>query len=254
MKHNKLIFTTIMVILLSTFVACSPATAATFTVEVYGKQYTYSDLPALDMEIEARESLMTSYHAAAELLRAEGVPEDNSAIIAAQQEYMKVYDEIKPYYDAVAQLNEHWEQKHEEYPEAAYVWKYLKSLGYSDYVCGGILGNMMAEVGGQTLNLQPYAVSYEGAYYGVCQWSKKYYPEVWGASLEEQCYFLANNIREQFNSYGSNYVKGFTFNDFMSIDSPKKAAKAFSKVYERNSDGTKQREKNAQVAYEYFIS
>ena len=41
----------------------------------------------------------------------------------------------------------------DEYPEAYKIWHYLKKLGYNDYVCAGIMGNIMAECGGQTLNI-----------------------------------------------------------------------------------------------------
>ena len=36
---------------------------------------------------------------------------------------------------------------------AQQVWTYLKSYGYSDSVAAGIIGNMMRECGGDTLNL-----------------------------------------------------------------------------------------------------
>ena len=39
------------------------------------------------------------------------------------------------------------------YPTAEYVWAFLKKQGFSDTVAAGIMGNMMAEVGGQTLKL-----------------------------------------------------------------------------------------------------
>ena len=41
----------------------------------------------------------------------------------------------------------------DKYPEAYKIWHYLKKLGYNDYVCAGIMGNIMAECGGQTLNI-----------------------------------------------------------------------------------------------------
>ena len=42
-------------------------------------------------------------------------------------------------------------QKYNEYPVATEIWMFLKNCGYNDYVAAGILGNMMAEVGGNTL-------------------------------------------------------------------------------------------------------
>lgn len=52
-----------------------------------------------------------------------------------------------------------YRESYEKYPEATEVWMYLRyGLGYNEYVCAGILGNMMAEVGGGTLDLK-YATS-----------------------------------------------------------------------------------------------
>ena len=66
----------------------------------------------------------------------------------------------------------------------------MKNLGWNDYVCAGIMGNLMAETGGQTLDLDPKAYSSNKNYYGICQWSKKYYAEVHKKDLEFQCDFL----------------------------------------------------------------
>ena len=41
----------------------------------------------------------------------------------------------------------------------------MKELGWNDYVCAGIVGNLMAEVGGQTLNIDPQLGN---SYYGIC--------------------------------------------------------------------------------------
>ena len=40
-----------------------------------------------------------------------------------------------------------------KYSQATQVWNGLKALGLNDYVCAGIMGNIMAEVGGQTLDI-----------------------------------------------------------------------------------------------------
>ena len=47
--------------------------------------------------------------------------------------------------------NNIWAEKEAKYPVATYIWRYMKDLGWSDAVCAGIMGNMMAEVGGHTL-------------------------------------------------------------------------------------------------------
>lgn len=139
-------------------------------------------------------------------------------------------------------------QKEEEikYPEADYIWNYLKDLGYSDYVCAGILGNIMVEVGGNTLILDVLASNKN--YYGFCQWSRKYYPEVIGKSLEEQCDFLSSNIEYELNTFGCGYET------FLKKDSSRAAALSFSKGYERCGKNTYSlRQDCAEIAYNYFV-
>ena len=44
---------------------------------------------------------------------------------------------------------EKYEQKLREYPEATRVWYYMKDVfGWSDELCAGVMGNIMAEIGG----------------------------------------------------------------------------------------------------------
>lgn len=141
-----------------------------------------------------------------------------------------------------------------EYPIATEVWKYLKGLGYNDYVCAGIMGNLMAEVGGQTLNLHYnlYDDAYE--YYGICQWALKYCPEVADMRLEEQLDYLASNIEFNFTHYGFVYATDFTYQDFLNLDNEKEAALAFAKCYERCGSGSYyKRQENATKAYNYFV-
>ena len=86
------------------------------------------------------------------------------------------------------------------YPEATKVWTILQDYGYNDYVCAGIMGNLMVETGGNTLDLDPDLVYY--SYYGLCQWSYEYFPSVWYSSLEEQCEFLHDTIEYEINTFG----------------------------------------------------
>ena len=144
-----------------------------------------------------------------------------------------------------------WASKNAEYPAATQIWRYMKSLGWNDYVCAGIMGNIMAEVGGQTLNIR-YTLS-SGSYYGMCQWSRSY-SQVWGAGLETQCNFLRDTIKYEFDTYGSKYQKGFNFNSFLNMTDAQQAALAFAKAYERCGSGSYSvRQKNAIKAYNYFV-
>ena len=138
-----------------------------------------------------------------------------------------------------------------EYPAATYVWNYMKAQGWNDYVCAGIMGNLMAEVGGQTLNLNYSASS--SNYYGMCQWNRNY-KQVWGADLPTQCNFLRDTIKYEIDTYGFKYQKGFNFNSFLNMTNARQAALAFAKSYERCGSGSYEiRQRNAEKAYEYFV-
>lgn len=144
-----------------------------------------------------------------------------------------------------------WATKAAEYPAATQIWRYMKAQGWNDYVCAGIMGNLMAEVGGQTLDIR-YTLSSNG-YYGMCQWSRGY-SQVWGAGLETQCDFLRDTIKYEFDTYGFKYQKGFNFNSFLNMTDAQQAALAFAKSYERCGSGSYGvRQKNALKAYNYFV-
>ncbi len=136
----------------------------------------------------------------------------------------------------------------EEYKDAKFIWNYLKDLGYSNTICAGILGNIMVEVGGNTLDLQPFAR--DGDYYGMCQWKGEYYPEVTGATLEEQCNYLRDTIEYEIRVFSRYY----SYKDFLAIDNVREAALVFANSYERCSEKTYElRQDCAEVAYEYFV-
>jgi hypothetical protein len=140
------------------------------------------------------------------------------------------------------------EAQYKEYPTATTIWYRLKDAGFSDEVCAGILGNFMAEVGGQTLALNPYASS--RSYYGVAQWIT---PAVRGKDLNGQIDFLLSTMPYEFNTFGRNYYKGFNYDAFCNMTDSQQAALAFAKCYERCTSASHyQRQKNAIVAYNYF--
>ena len=144
-----------------------------------------------------------------------------------------------------------WATKSSEYPAATQIWRYMKAQGWNDYVCAGIMGNLMTEVGGQTLDIR-YSLSSSG-YYGMCQWNRGY-SQVWGAGLETQCDFLRDTIKYEFDTYGFKYQKGFNFNSFLNMTDAQQAALAFAKSYERCASGSYGvRQQNAVKAYNYFV-
>ena len=146
-----------------------------------------------------------------------------------------------------------WEARAKEYPDATAIWLYLKNAGYNDYVCAGILGNIMAECGGNTLSLKVSAIGAD-SYYGICQWSKGY-ADVWYQDLTGQLDFLIATIESEFKTFGKLYKRGFTYDDFINLQDSEKVALAFAKVYERcNSKHYAVREDNSLIAYDYFVS
>ena len=147
-----------------------------------------------------------------------------------------------------------WAEKAKKYPEATQIWLYMKDLGWSDAVCAGIMGNLMAEVGGQTLDLSRWRQYSNGSYYGVCQWSRKYYPGVIGRNIAGQCDFLRDTIKKEIDTYGRNYAQGMNFNKFLQLTNPRDVALCFAKSYERCASAYYSvRQSNAEKAYAYFV-
>ena len=155
-----------------------------------------------------------------------------------------------------ARIEAMWSEKSGEYPVATQVWRYMKEeLGWNDYVCAGVMGNMMAEVGGQTLNLQPYLYGHSGAnYYGLCQWSSRYYPSIQGADVDAQLDFLASTVKKELDTYGYLFRNGLNYEAFCNLTDAEDAAMAFAKAYERCGSGSYGvRQRNAIKAYNYFV-
>ena len=138
-----------------------------------------------------------------------------------------------------------------EYPAATYIWDYMKSQGWNDYVCAGIMGNIMQETGGRTLNID---YMHDNAYYGMCCWRKKYHPNVVGLDLDGQCAYLVETVIKIMDSHGYLYRKGYTSKDFLEAESIEEAAAAFMIVYERPEHTNPiRRVENGEKAYEYFV-
>lgn len=163
-------------------------------------------------------------------------------------------DELIAQYTADANHLQFWRVRAEEHPTATQIWLYMKELGWSNYVCAGIMGNMMAECGGQTLDIQWWLYDYSGCFYGVCQWSLYYCPEVRDLNLEQQLDYLRDTIEGEFDYAGFCYYSGFTYEAFLEMTNCRDIALAFAKVYERcGSSSYTIRQRNAEVAYEYFV-
>lgn len=132
------------------------------------------------------------------------------------------------------------------YPEATYVWNYLKGLGLNDYVCAGIIGNIMAEIGGQTLDFSGWTKYNTSTYYGICQWAGSRRARLlndYGTSLEAQCKFLGVELFEVIPQDSA----------FYTMQNEKDTALYFAKKYERcSSKYYTIRQTNATKALNYF--
>jgi hypothetical protein len=161
------------------------------------------------------------------------------------------YQSYIDYYEQ--RIKELKEIKYAEYPAASYIWYYMKNQGWSDNVCAGVMGNIMQETGGRSLNIQ-YKHE-DDLYYGMCCWRKIYHPEVVGLDLEGQCEYLVRTTESLMNTYGHLYKDGYNFEQFLASASIEEASNAFMVVYERPGDTTSQRRiDNGKKAYEYFVS
>jgi hypothetical protein len=142
-----------------------------------------------------------------------------------------------------------------EYPYATKVWYFLRENSYSEEVAAGIIGNMMIETSGGSLSLKPTVYSPTRNYYGLCQWSLYYRPEVADMSFEDQLEYLHADIEKEFSTFGFCYKYGFTFEDFLAITDPAEAALAFAKIYERCGSGSYiLRKRAAEKAFDYFTN
>lgn len=231
-------------------------TQITLTPQEYDRVNT-TDLNELEALMEECIQRQSSAHEMAESARELNYPEDHPIIELASIEWNNANEDylyyLNVYENEQKKIEEQkWINKMNEYPVATTIWRYMKDLGWNDYVCAGIMGNIMAEVGGQTLNIQPYLSS--SNYYGMCQWSRGY-SGVWGADLNGQLNFLRDTIKYEFDTFGYAYQSGFDYNDFLNLTNEQSAAKAFAKCYERCSSSTYSiRQKNATTAYNYFVS
>ena len=149
-----------------------------------------------------------------------------------------------------------WQKCREQYPVATDIWLIMKSYGWTDAACAGIMGNIMREVGGNTLaHINPNAYSSSGAYFGLCQWSNYYYADihptdVWTPTIQEQLDYLRYTIINQ-RSLRHNY--GFDEDYLNSAIGYKEVARVFCNGYERPQEGSAARENNAEIAWKYFV-
>ena len=213
---------------------------------IYIETNNRAELKELMAECEQKK---IDAHSMAEAARACGYAEDHPVIILAKDEWKnadELYKIYKEEYNGLIKA-EAWE----EYPVATECWFYLKDLGYNDYVCAGIIGNMMAEVGGGTLNLQWWLGD---SFYGLCQWSTYYRPEAKGLDVPAQIDMLRDTIKAEIDNAGIIYKSELNYQKNLEVEEEREAALAFAMAYERCA---KQyywcRADYAEIAYDYFV-
>ena len=147
-----------------------------------------------------------------------------------------------------------------EYPEAQLIWDTMISWGWTAETCAGIIGNMMAEIGGGTLNLSNWN-SNGGCGYGLIQWTggrRSTLKSRYGSypTIEQQLIFMRdelfgiNNTRQQVSSSVLNKIMNTNGNE-----SPESIAFCFASNYERCASRYRaKRQGYARIAYEYFMN
>jgi len=167
-----------------------------------------------------------------------------------RQECIDNYKYFSEYYELllIEEEEAEWEQRYEEYPEATTIWLYLTvEMGYNDYIAAGVLGNIMNEAGGNSLNINP-SVQNPAGYYGICQWNSYMYGDIWYCNLVEQLDYLNNTIEYEYDCYGN-----MSYESFCNLTDEREAALSFARSYERCSSASYgRRQNNATTALNYF--
>ena len=180
----------------------------------------------------------------------------NSSLTNALEENARLSEEIEEYETYIEEDEAKWKRRFEEYNTASEVWVCMKAQGWSDVVCAGIMGNLMAETGGSgTLHLDWDSNGGNG--YGLVQWTggrrstikNRYgtYP-----SIQAQVQFIHDEL------YGVNGVRrqvtDSQFDAIMNAETPEECAYAFACYYERCAGFARgMRRGYARKAYEYFV-
>ena len=149
-----------------------------------------------------------------------------------------------------------WQKCAEEYPVATEIWLQMKSYGWTDAACAGIMGNIMRETGGDTLQyIKSDIYNSSQSHYGLCQWAKRYYPDIqptdtWTPSTTEQVEYLRYTI---LNQKALHHAYGFTEEYLLTATDYREVAKKFCDGYERPAENSTRRENNAEKAWNYFV-
>lgn len=147
-----------------------------------------------------------------------------------------------------------------EYPEAQLIWNTMISWGWTPETCAGIIGNMMAEIGGGTLDLSDWK-SNGGCGYGLIQWTdgrRSLIKSRYGSypNIEQQLIFMrdelfgTNNTNKQVSDAALEVIMNTNGNQ-----TPESVAMSFAINYERCAARYRaKRQGYARIAYDYFMN
>lgn len=188
-----------------------------------------------------------------------GYAENHPAMVMAKTDIETTQADLNYYQEQITIWSEKikWEKRAAEYPVATQVWLYMKNeFGWSDTVCAGIMGNMMAECGGCWTSDLDWDVNSSNGF-GMIQWlgdRKRQLFSIYGESpsIENQLHFMKDEL------YGTNgvtkQVTDSQLNKIMNAKSPEDCAFAFATYFERCGEGHRAIRKGyARRAYEYFV-
>ena len=219
---------------------------------ITGFMYYYNNLQnQLEKATTEKESVETKMN---EIM--EDLESTKNELDTVRKELDAAHEEVEKYKKEIEDEEAKWKRRYEEYPVATEAWIAMKAQGWSDTVCAGIMGNLMAETGGSgTLHLD--WDSNGGSGYGLVQWiggrrntiNNKYgtYP-----SVKEQVQFIHDEL------YGADGVRrqvtDSQLDAIMNAKTPEECAYAFACYYERCADFARgMRRGFARKAYDYFV-
>lgn len=214
------------------------------------------------------ETLVTIYDASDAADLSQNTMDACLELLETTPEEHPQYEDLVAIYTEAEQLNsqyfkllsDHWSSREAFRPVMTEVWHYLHDQGFNSSVVAGIIGNMSAESGGcgySDIEIYNWDNATGRSYYGICQWSVKYNPEIANADLDYQLKHLVDTLDYNFTHWGYNYSSRygskFRTEQFLSMTDPYEAAIAFAVCYERcASRHVEVRGPLAEKTYEYF--
>ena len=183
------------------------------------------------------------------------LPTEENELVPLPTEEDNVSEEFAIKEPEISEEELFWQKCWAQYPVATEIWLQMKSYGWSDAACAGIMGNFMRETAGDTLHIKSDVYNGNKSHYGLCQWSKRYYPGIhptaeWTPSTAEQVEYLHYTIvcqRELCFRYG------FDEDYLINATNCREVAKKFCDGYERPAENSTRRENNAEKAWRYFV-